>query len=112
EARLMQTPLLHVRRQTCAWAPALNVADDQGDLGHRRPTDRFRLKRNAPARTARYCEIVCATTTQRDPDGRPLVPSLHENPSVLWQFAPERFHDGRPRSDRVTGAKAHAARDK
>ena len=34
EDRLMQITLLNVRRQTCAWAPALNVADDQRDLGH------------------------------------------------------------------------------
>src|SRR5262249_35031298 len=44
---LMEIALLDIRRKTGARAAALNVTNDQRNLGHRRPTDRFRLERNS-----------------------------------------------------------------
>src|SRR5262249_17368464 len=49
--RLMQIALLDIGGQTSAWATALNVANDDRNLGHRRPADRgpsVGLLSNAP----------------------------------------------------------------
>ena len=107
----MQIALLDVGRQTGARPAALNVANDDRDLGHRRPTNRFGLERNPRASAARHSEIPAVRTSEGDRDRCQFVFGLDKNPAILWQLAPERFHHGRPRRDRVTGAEAHAARD-
>src|ERR1051325_3359852 len=40
-----------------------------------------------------------------------FVLGLHEGAAVFRQFATERFHDVRPRSDRISSAETHAGGD-
>src|SRR5207249_10250604 len=42
--RLMQIALLDIRRQTCARSAALNITNNERDLGHGGPADRFGLE--------------------------------------------------------------------
>src|SRR5204863_6164827 len=90
EDRLMQIALLDVGRQTGARPAALNVANDDRDLGHRRPTNRFGLERNPRASAARHSEIPAVRTSEGDRDRCQFVFGLDKNPAILWQLAPER----------------------
>src|SRR5204863_2318103 len=66
EDRLVQIALLDVGGQTGTRAAALDIANDQRDLGHRRPSDRFGFERNARARAAGHREIAGVRTAERD----------------------------------------------
>src|ERR1043166_7068083 len=111
EDRLMQITLLDVGRQTRARAAALNVANDQRDLSHRRPANRFGLERNARARASSYGEITRKGTTKGDRNRSQLILGLNKNAPVLRQLAPQHFHDGRPWRDGITGAVTDACGD-
>ena len=56
--RLEQIALLDVGRQAGARSAALDIDDDERDLGHRRPADGFGLERNAGAGAAGDGEIA------------------------------------------------------
>src|SRR5438132_9099251 len=109
--RLMQIALLDVGRQTGARTAALNITNDDRDLGHRSPADRFGLERNAGPSAAGNGEISRIRKAERQRHGAKLVFSLHEYSAVLWKLAPEYFHNRRPGRDRITGAIAHARGD-
>src|SRR5207245_3936218 len=109
--RLMQIALLHVGGQTGARPAALNVANDERDLGHRRPADCFGFERDARPRAARHGEITGVRTTKRDRNRRQLVLGLHENAAIFRQLTSQNFHPGRPRRYRITGALAHGCGD-
>ena len=111
ENRLKQIALLDVGRQAGARSAALHVDNDERHLRHRRPADRFGLERDAGTGAAGDGEISRERKAERDRDRAEFVLGLHEDAAVFRQFAPQNFHDGRPRRDRITGAVTHAGGD-
>src|SRR5207244_3325356 len=58
-----------------------------------------------------HSQITRERKAERERDGAELVLSLHKDAAVLWQLAPQNFHDGRPRRDRITSAITDTSRD-
>src|SRR5690242_10551407 len=107
----MQIALLDVGRETCARPAALDVANNQRHLGHRRPTDRFALERNAGTGAAGDGEISGKGKAQCQGDRTEFVLGLNEYAAVFWQLRSQNFHDRRPGCDRITGAVAYTGGD-
>src|SRR5947208_15880730 len=106
ENRLMQSVLFNIGWQTSARAAALNFANDERHFGHRCPADRFALERNSGTGASGHGEISGIRETKRERNRAQLVFGLDKNSSVFRQLAPQRFHDRRPRRDRVTDRKS------
>src|SRR5207302_702873 len=88
EDRLMQIALLDISRKAGARPAALDVANDQRHLGHRRPTDRFALERNAGSSAAGDREISRKRKAQRQRDRAEFVLGLNEYAAVFRQLGP------------------------
>src|SRR2546423_1487533 len=87
----MQIALLDIGRQAGARPAALDIANDQRHLGHRRPTDRFALERDAGSGAAGDGEISGKGKAQGQGDRTELVLGLNEYAAVFWQLGPQIF---------------------
>jgi hypothetical protein len=105
---LEKIALLDVRRQAGARPAALHIDDDDRDLGHGSPADRFGLERDAGARAAGDGEIAREREAERERDGAKLVLGLDEDAAIFRQFAAQDLHDRRPGRNGISGAVAHA----
>src|SRR5262249_54423532 len=83
EAALMQIALSQVRGHTGVRPAALNVTNEERNLGHRRPADRFALQRNPRTRAAGDGEISGIGETKRERNRAELVFGLHKNSAVF-----------------------------
>src|SRR5437899_5794066 len=92
EDRLMQIALLGVGRQTGARTAALNVTNDERNLGHRRPADRFALERNPRTGAAGDGEISGIVETKRERNRAELVYGMHKNSAEVREAEPQLFH--------------------
>ena len=110
EAGDVQIGLFDVGRHARGRAAALDVHDDQRHFRHDRPAERLGLERNA--RTAGAGDRHPAAVTRADGhrDRGDFVFRLHKRAAVFGQFAPQQFHDVRPRRDGITRAETHARR--
>src|ERR1700730_11130718 len=107
----MQIALLNIGRQTGARAAALNITNDNWNLGHRCPADRFALERNPRTSAAGDGEITGIRKPERQRNCPELVLGLHKYSAVFRKLAPENFHDRRPGRDRITAALSHSGGD-
>src|SRR6202022_311349 len=111
ENRLMQIALLDIGRQTGARPAALNITNDDWNLGHRSPADRFALERDPRTGAAGDGEITGVGETKRERNRTQLVFGLHKNSAVFRELTSQHFHDRRPGRDRITGAVAYTGGD-
>ena len=83
----VQIALFHVGGHASGRATALDVDDNQRNLRHHRPTDRFPLKRNARARGPGDGTTSAPTGANGHGDRSDFVFALDENTVVFGQFA-------------------------
>jgi len=109
---LHEVGLFDVGGEASGRAAALDVDDDERELGHAGPAERFHLERETGTGTPSDGEMPGVGETDGVGDGGQFVFSLHEESSVFLQFTPEVLHDGGPGSDRVTGTVADTGGEK
>src|SRR3984893_10526335 len=107
----MQIALLNIGRQTGARSAALNITNNDWNLGHRCPADRFALERDPRTGAAGDGEISGIRKTKRERNRAQLVFGLHKNSPVFRELTSQYFHDRRPRRDRIAGAVAYTGGD-
>src|ERR1700730_13703998 len=86
ENGLVEIALFDICRKSCAWSSTLDIHNEKGDLGHRRPADCFGLQRDAGAGTTGDRKIPRIGETERKGDRSQLVLCLDKKSTVFRQL--------------------------